>query len=424
MPIVLGDLPILSVVSDSLDSGGDEQVTESKARAATVKFFDEHKGFGFVDVPGLGDAFVRKAALPSERYRTLVTGEPVLVEVDEGDRGLQVTAVLRPPQRRAGSVMSFDFARGWGTIRDDETAEELFVHYSNILTPGGKAELVAGEQVDFFRRERDRGRFEAIYVKRLDARAPWDRFAYVPAESYQQLAALAEPEDWSLEDEDARGGQGRLPLLESYIRHTFARLVEQDLIALGQQSDGTDVAAFNTGLVTPNQEEIYGFFTSRSVQSSYEWRFAAWAKASDSRLAGVFPRRPTLARYWDDPQVLFYDARRPLILDWDHFVEDNIHRYPEGFREAPSLARAATMAAVEVAKQRVQRNYKTAVPQFHRGEVQLLLPLSLDGSGAAHLALVVRQAGHEYVGETVLSLSMAVKNARLLSRPDRDWLQP
>ena len=122
--------------------------------------------------------------------------------------------------------------------------------------------------------------------------------------------------------------------------------------------------------------------------------------------------------------MLFYDARRPLILDWGHFVDDNIQRYPEEYRDEPARARAATMFAVEVAKQRVQRNYKTAVPQFHRGEVQLLLPLSLDGSGRAQLALVVRRAGAEYIGETVLTLSMAMKNARLLSRPDRDWLQP
>lgn len=399
-------------------------MTEDRARKATVKFFDDHKGFGFVDVPGVGDVFVHRNVLPVSRYRTLVTGEPVLVEFEESDRGPQVTSVRRPPERRAGTVVSFDFTRGWGTIQDDETGEELFVHYSNILTPGGKAELVANEQVDYFRRPREKGGFEAIYVKRLDARAPWDRFAYVPTESYQQLAALAEPEDWGLEDEDTRGGQGRLPLLESYVRHTFARVVEQDAIALGQSADGATVSAFNTGLVTPNQEEIYGFFTAQGSSDDYEWRFVAWAKASDGRMAGVFTERPALARYWDDPQVLFYDARRPLILDWDHFVEDNIHRYPEEFRSSPALARAATVAAVEVAKQRVQRNYKTAVPQFHRGEVQLLLPLSLDGSGRAHLALVVRQAGHEYVGETVLSLSMAVKNARLLSRPDRDWLQP
>jgi len=397
-------------------------MTVGDARTATVKFFDEHKGFGFVDVPGMGDVFVHRTALPAERYRTLVAGEPILVELGQGEKGIEVKAVRRPPQRRAGTVITFDFAKGWGIVADDESGEQLFVHYSNVLTPGGKAELVVGEQVDFFRKERDRGGYQAIYVKRLDARAPWDRFAYVPAESYQQLAVLAEDEDWSLDAEDAKGRSDRLPLLESYIRHTFARLVEQDSIAVGHQADGTEISAFNTGLVTPNQEEIYGFFTSQNIPDDQEWRFVAWVKASDGRVAGAFPERPALARYWDDPQVLFYDARRPLILDWDHFVEDNIHRYPEPFREMPTLARTATMAAVEAAKQRARRNYKTAVPQFHRGEIQLLLPLSLDGSGCAHLALVIRQAGHEYVGETVLPLSWAVQNARLLARPDRDWL--
>ncbi len=96
----------------------------------------------------------------------------------------------------------------------------------------------------------------------------------------------------------------------------------------------------------------------------------------------------------------------------------------------PTLERASeradpeAKAAVEAVKQRARRNYKTAVPQLHRGEIQLVLPLSLDGSGAAHLALVIRRAGNDYIGETILPLSWAVQNARLLARPDRDWLVP
>lgn len=391
-------------------------------RPATVKFYDEQKRFGFVDVPGVGDAFVHASALPGDRYRTLVTGEPVLVDVEEGDRGPQVTAIYRPEPRRGGTVTDFDFARGWGHIKDDETHEELFVHYSDVLVAGGKAELVEGEAVDFFRKATDRGPC-AIYVKRIDARAPWDRFANVRSDDYLSLAALAEPEDWSLDAESANGAPERLSLLESYIRHTFARLAEQDGVARGFHG-GQEIAAFNTGLVTPNQEEIYGLVSSQNIPENYEWRFVAWVKASDNRLAGAFESRPPLAWYWDDPAVLFYDTRRPLIVDWDHFVDDNLHRYPEKFRDDANFARAATIAAVEGAKQRVQRNYKTAVPQFHRGEVQLLLPLSLDGSGRAQLALVARRAGTEYVGETVLTLTMAVKNARLLSRPDREWLKP
>ena len=39
------------------------------------------------------------------------------------------------------------------------------------------------------------------------------------------------------------------------------------------------------------------------------------------------------------------------------------------------------------------------------------------------LALVVsRVAGEKYQGETILTLDMAYKNSRLITRPDSDWL--
>lgn len=75
-------------------------------------------------------------------------------------------------------------------------------------------------------------------------------------------------------------------------------------------------------------------------------------------------------------------------------------------------------------QQRVYRNYKTAIPQFHRGEIQLLLPLCLERPDRADLALVVSRVGDCYRGDTVLTLQMAYNNARLLTRPDREWLTP
>ncbi|WP_331733170.1 DUF3825 domain-containing protein (plasmid) [Embleya sp. NBC_00888] len=40
------------------------------------------------------------------------------------------------------------------------------------------------------------------------------------------------------------------------------------------------------------------------------------------------------------------------------------------------------------------------------------------------LALVVSRHGEHYRGNTVLTMGMAYSNARLLARPDGDWLQP
>jgi hypothetical protein len=58
--------------------------------------------------------------------------------------------------------------------------------------------------------------------------------------------------------------------------------------------------------------------------------------------------------------------------------------------------------------------------------VQLLLPICLENPARADLALVVakNEAGNAYRGSTVLTLDMAYNNARLLARPDTEWLQP
>jgi cold shock CspA family protein len=359
-------------------------------------------------------------------------------EVREGR--LQVSSLSFPPGRHAGVVAEFDHLKGYGHIVDDETGLSMFVHYAEVLGPrGARVTLVGGERVTFDVVPGDKGPM-AGHVKRLDPRSPLGRFVRIPAQAWQILAALAEQQDvWVLnhpddEDEPAEdagvnensiagsGSSADLPVLRSYIEHTFSRLIDEGKIAYGAAADGRR-AAFNTGLVTPNQEEIYGVLSEKPDDDGYPWRLLGWMKESDGRVAGVFSPRPARARYWDDPSVLFYHSRLPLILDWDHFVKDNLSRYPEDLQDE-AMALMLTRSAIDRAVERVGRNYKAAVPQFHRGEVQLLLPLALRGTAEAQLALVVRRVGDEYHGETVLPLAAALKNARLLARPDRDWLNP
>lgn len=78
------------------------------------------------------------------------------------------------------------------------------------------------------------------------------------------------------------------------------------------------------------------------------------------------------------------------------------------------------------AVQRVRRNYRTAVPFWYptQKRVQLLLPLALTDRERVDLALVVSKEGTRYRGHTVLTMAMAYGNARLLTRPDSDWLRP
>lgn len=75
------------------------------------------------------------------------------------------------------------------------------------------------------------------------------------------------------------------------------------------------------------------------------------------------------------------------------------------------------------AKRRVRRNYKTAIPQYYNGRLQLLLPLCLQTKANADLALVIEKENGVYRASTCLTLDMAINNARLIAKPDDEWLK-
>lgn len=81
--------------------------------------------------------------------------------------------------------------------------------------------------------------------------------------------------------------------------------------------------------------------------------------------------------------------------------------------------------AIDMMKKKVSANYKIAVPQYFNGKIQLLLPLCLVDPNVPDLALVVTKnfSGNFYQGHTCLTLEMAYNNARLIAKPDSNWLR-
>ena len=54
-----------------------------------------------------------------------------------------------------------------------------------------------------------------------------------------------------------------------------------------------------------------------------------------------------------------------------------------------------------------------------------MIPLCLDSDHTADVALLVEKTeSGNYLGHTILTLPMAYLDARLLCRPNSDWLQP
>ncbi len=52
-----------------------------------VKWFNDSKGFGFIEQEDGGDVFVHHSAINSEGFRTLSEGDRVTYEVEQGQKG-------------------------------------------------------------------------------------------------------------------------------------------------------------------------------------------------------------------------------------------------------------------------------------------------------------------------------------------------
>ena len=69
--------------------------SESSILKGVVKWFNDAKGFGFIEHTSGRDVFVHYSVIASEGFKTLKDGETVEYELKEGPKGLQAAKVLR-----------------------------------------------------------------------------------------------------------------------------------------------------------------------------------------------------------------------------------------------------------------------------------------------------------------------------------------
>jgi CspA family cold shock protein len=157
-----------------------------------VKWFNEQKGYGFVELAGgKGDAFLHVNVLQSIGRETVPPGAKARVIVIAGPKGPQVVSVVEidasaiaerplrssPPLRPArgprrpdpstaiplnGRVKWFDETRGFGFVASGDGGKDVFVHIST-LTAAGLRQLAEGQPVNMRVVETPKGR-EAIAI--------------------------------------------------------------------------------------------------------------------------------------------------------------------------------------------------------------------------------------------------------------------
>lgn len=244
---------------------------------------------------------------------------------------------------------------------------------------------------------------------------------------YEHLANnVAKDEDWHFNKPEFKTKyKQKFPILTNYLNYTFLRA--QDLGLISYSADG-DKACFNTGLQTRDEKDIFALFFRNKEAAKYkapDWTFFTFADSYSSKLAPYKPL-PELPTYIKDPADLVFDTTLDIEINTEHIVEQNKDRLPAVLQTNRRLATTSISGAIESLKAKVIRNYKVAIPHWYEGHVQLLLPLNLTDDHIADLALVVDKDKERniYRAVTILTMDLAYIDARLITRPDRDWLNP
>jgi cold shock CspA family protein len=276
------------------------------------------------------------------------------------------------------------------------------------------------------------------------------------------LAAKALNERWHYGD--VPNPHNPFPVLDGYLKYTFLKLKRE-----GRVIENKSMATFNTGLVDQLYDPIFALFESNPQKGSQVWAFFDFCVPgkgpSGKRLTAVFDPLPDPPTYFTNNFDMLLDTSKEIHVDYEHVIDDGIarDRFPMDFlrqhvprglvwtdpRSLGGPERAQFLLefvkalqddvqclrgikgrledAKELAEKRTRWNFKTAIPQYYpRLDVMsLLLPLSLLDDEVVDIALVVtRNPSGSYQGRTVLPLPWAYKNARLVCRPDSDWLIP
>ena len=294
----------------------------------------------------------------------------------------------------------------------------------------------------------------------------------------EQIAAQALPETWGF-------GKGDYSILGSYIIFTFYKLrrdgkvLENKDRTFAAMNTGLVTPRYEDLYLcfVPNDHP--------TAKQPWKYagvctQFDNNNKLLSAQLRESFPKMPERARFFTDVSDIVFDASREIVCNWDHIIIENIDRIPTDFiasqlygKQATQIRemvesidydpdqgtagdpyanhatgsvgerfdelrdflrtnpmyfnriRGAVEAALDRAKVRAAYSFRTGVPSFYPGinRIQILLPLCLMDEDEPDCALVTSKDAHgNYEGRTILTLRMAYKNARLLCRPESEWL--
>lgn len=225
------------------------------------------------------------------------------------------------------------------------------------------------------------------------------------------------------------------PKLRNYLQYTFVRLKELEQGDPGNyiiESADQNWACFNSGLQDKHSADLFCVFEryrGANLDTSSDWVY----KGTETARSPVFRlhfglKLPKLAWYSNDSRDYVFNTVYALDTDiFEHMFDRAKERSGFPPDATDESVRNYLRGAIENLIPKIRRNYKTAIPVYYvaEGRMQLLLPFHSSNGTDISCFLVERDDANQcYSIKTILDMDQAYFSARLITRPDKEWLNP
>lgn len=230
------------------------------------------------------------------------------------------------------------------------------------------------------------------------------------------LSEIAEPEIWTFDNTKPNS------ILNKYILNTFSQCKKQEKVI---ESDDGNYSCFNTGLLTPNGNDILALFEKNPKENSQPWILKGFRDKCSRDILDIFPTTPDLALYTNKYEELFFNPDVNIVINADHILDDNWERIKDVVPLSKPIVKTLLIGVIEEAKIRIKRNLRLVVPQYYNNEIMYLVPIRIPIGDDKYVTMALAVEKTEmglYRANTIFTKEMAYEKARLLMKPESNWL--
>lgn len=264
----------------------------------------------------------------------------------------------------------------------------------------------------------------------MDEKSPLTSYAFLPGFPFKLrfLAKLSEPENWHYEHEyfspndtvELAEVKKKYAVLFQYIHHTFSKALDDGLVV--ESVDGKS-SIMNTGLLTIGQEEIFMVFKENDRLDAQKWLLVGFFPKSAHEIpVSLRSKLPEHIDYFKGRAAdMYFNLDYEIIPNVEHIITHNFNRLPRSIQSMGDKKQVASIldSLVGQMKKRILRNHRLIIPQYYNKKIMYLAPLVF---GDETIVLAIEKHEDSYRANTILTLGMAYCNARLLMKPESNWL--